>query len=114
MTKQKKKLIYILARIQNCWEHHQDGSDLRKTHQSHLFSLIFNDLKNIIKKEHPLQFETRLIKNEKEEIKHILENDYAFKEIEKIEKTTGIDELFLLKKEIVKLKRVSKTYKAKK
>ena len=44
MNIMKNKLIFTVARIQNCWEHHQDGSDLLKSHQYHLFSLVFNDL----------------------------------------------------------------------
>jgi len=44
MNIMKNKLLFTIARIRNCWEHHQDGSDLRKSHESHLFSLVFNDL----------------------------------------------------------------------
>lgn len=45
MNIMKNKLLFTIARIHNCWEHHLDGSDLLKSHHSHLFSLVFNDLK---------------------------------------------------------------------
>ncbi len=48
MNLMKNKLLFTVARIQNCWSHHQDGSDLLKNHQSHLFCLVFNDLRRAV------------------------------------------------------------------
>lgn len=45
----KNSLLFTIARIHNCWEHHQDGSDLRERFQSHLFTLVFNDLRWALK-----------------------------------------------------------------
>jgi len=50
MNLMKNKLLFTIARIQNCWEHHQDGSDLLKSHEGHLFSLVFNDLLHSMRK----------------------------------------------------------------
>ncbi|MHA1469076.1 MAG: hypothetical protein ACTSSP_00795 [Candidatus Asgardarchaeia archaeon] len=85
----KEALIYALARIENCWTHHQDGSDLRKTHSSHLFSLIFNDLKWAITDDPDFQWSRMFLEGEEEEIKYLFEKDYSFaqtlKRIKKVE-----------------------------
>lgn len=43
-------LIYLYARMDFCYCHHLDGSDLE--HKNHLFSLIFNDFRRIIRNGH--------------------------------------------------------------
>ena len=85
MNIMKNKLLFTIARIQNCWEHHQDGSDLLKSHQSHLFCLVFNDLKWARcekKKEGERDFLwTRWIdKYEERNVKNILQDDLQFRD----------------------------------
>ena len=75
MNLMKNKLIFTFARIQNCWEHHQDGSDLLKSRQGHLFCLVFNDMKHAINGEEvdPIKW---IDKYEEENVKDILEQRY--------------------------------------
>lgn len=82
LDEQTKKLIFILARIQNCWTHDNDGSDLMKSHQSHLFSMIFNDLPAAINGDnHPIRttkFMSDKNNNEEWEIKKMMEDKCQF------------------------------------
>ena len=79
MNIMKNKLLFTIARIQNCWEHHQDGSDLLKSHESHLFSLVFNDLNHALSGN---DFKPDRWVNEHEErnVKSILQGEHEFKE----------------------------------
>ncbi len=49
MNIMKNKLLFTTARIQNCWVHHQEGSDWPKNKKSHLFSLVCKDFMWAIK-----------------------------------------------------------------
>ena len=79
MNMMKNKLLFTFARIQNCWCHHQDGSDLVKKLESHLFSLVFNDLQSAISGK---DFEPNRWANEYEErnVRSILQGEQEFKE----------------------------------
>ncbi len=103
MNPYKKRLINVLARIQNCWTHDDDGSDLRKSHSSHLFSLIFNDLKSAIVDEDYDFHTSRFKKDEKEETKYLKEKDYSFKQI--ISKAEAVEDTVDFTEEIVELKK---------
>jgi hypothetical protein len=81
MNIMKNKLLFTVARIHNCWEHHQDGSDLLKNHQNHLFSLVFNDLKWALAGEKIDHYWSRWVdKYEEREIKDILQSEHEFKD----------------------------------
>lgn len=75
----KNKLLFTVARVQNCWEHHQDGSDLRKSYQSHLFCLVFNDLRHALSGNdfEPLWW---VDKYEEGDVKNVLKSEHEFKE----------------------------------
>ena len=78
----KNKLLFTIARIQNCWEHHQDGSDILGSHKGHLFYLVFNDLKwalSGVKKDNP-HWTWWVDKYEERNVKNILQERYEFKE----------------------------------
>lgn len=65
----RKEVLYTLRRIQNCWEHHLDGSDIRgRKWASHLFSLVFNDMPKIISDKSNCR--TKLMLHEKNELEH--------------------------------------------
>lgn len=78
MNMMKNKLLFTVARIQNCWEHHQDGSDLLKSHQSHLFCLVFNDLRHALSGN---DFDPQWWVDEYEErnVKNVLKSEHEFK-----------------------------------
>ena len=83
MNMMKNKILFTIARIHNCWEHHQDGSDLRNSHQSHLFSLVFNDLQWAIGGHNleDMHYWTSWInKYEEQNVKNILKHEHEFKE----------------------------------
>ena len=75
----KNKLLFTIARIQNCWEHHQDGSDLKINYQSHLFCLVFNDLTHALN-EIVFAPQQWVDKYEERAIRGILESECEFKE----------------------------------
>jgi hypothetical protein len=74
----KNKLLFTIARIQNCWEHHQDGSDLRENHKSHLFCLVFNDLSHALSGNDfdPLRW---VDKYEERSVTDVLRSEHEFK-----------------------------------
>lgn len=62
----RDNVLYVLQRIQNCWEHDINGSWLRgKKWKSHLFSLVFNDMRLVLNKG---EYRTSLMSREKEEL----------------------------------------------
>ncbi len=79
MNIMKNKLLFTTARIQNCWEHHQDGSDLLKSHKSHLFCLVFNDLKHALSS-NDIEPQRWVDKYEEGSVKNILQYGHEFKE----------------------------------
>ena len=76
----KNKLLFTIARIQNCWEHHQDGSDLLKSHHGHLFSLVFNDLRWAMNNQKPALTTSWVDKYEEQNVINILKYEPEFKD----------------------------------
>ena len=105
MTPYKKQLVTVLARIQNCWTHDDDGSDLIQSRISHLFSLIFNDLKDsIIGRDSAMDLAfPSFKKDEEEEIKHLMEKDYSFKKVVKEVEDSPNETTEQLRRKVVKL-----------
>ena len=84
LTAKNRKLVFVLARMQNCYYHHQEGSDLMKSHQSHLFSMIFNDMPAVINGDDSSirttgqMFQPEKDINEEAEIRKMMETDSKF------------------------------------
>lgn len=110
MNPYKEKLVLVLARIQNCWYHHDDGSDLMKSRSARLFSLVFNDLRFAIIGDKDPSYYARIggrdgeNDNEAEEIKNLLEKDYSFTDIIAEIERADKEEIDTQAKEIEKLK----------
>jgi hypothetical protein len=45
----RKELLDAIHKLDNCWGHHQDGSDLMVSN-SELFNIVFNDVMHNIRK----------------------------------------------------------------